>query len=78
MNKAIREIYTLILNKDNFKVRINQTPITLSIEEFYPADQTMLCDITSFILGDKEIYPSGKATIEDFDEVIERFDNENM
>lgn len=74
MKKEVKNIYLSILDKNNIKTKIEQRGIALRIEEFFISDQTMLCNVSSFYVGDREIFPSMQITIEDFDEVIERFD----
>jgi hypothetical protein len=74
MKKEIKTIYMSMLNMDSVKTKIKQRGISLEVEEFFPCDQTMLCNVTSFYIGDREIFPCSSNIIDDFCEVIERFD----
>jgi len=63
-----------MLDKNNIKIKIERSGIQLTIEEFYICDQTMLCNVNIFYVGDRHIFPCSRYIVDDFDEVIERFD----
>lgn len=75
MKEDVRKFYLSVLTKKNDKVRILQKGDRIATEEFYVADQTMLCDTSLYFYMHNRFGYLDTTTEDDFNIVIERFRN---